>query len=79
MNNGEIKIDHDIALPDKWNRKSTAITKAIRQMKVGDSIVIPKTERSKAISSANYRGKRVATRTISAELIRVWIVEESNQ
>lgn len=77
MNNGEISIDHDIPLPDKWNRKATPITRAISKMKLGDSIVIPKSERSKAISSANYRGKKLATRTISAELVRIWITEES--
>lgn len=75
MNNGEIKIDHDIPLPTGRGRELTPLKAALKAMRVGDSIVIPLTDRNKAISSSNYMGKRLSTRTISDKLVRIWVVE----
>lgn len=74
MNNGELNIDHDIPMP-LHRRKTTPLSKALDKMKVGDSIVIPKIDRNKAISGAYYRDKRVSTREITPDLIRVWVTE----
>jgi hypothetical protein len=73
--NGEIKIDHNIPVPSSRAWGTNPLTKALAQMAVGDSIVIPKVDRNRAISAANYRGRRVAMRTIGEGLIRVWRVK----
>jgi hypothetical protein len=74
----KLKIEKNIPIPPK-ERKKTAltVTDVLRQMKVGDSIKVPKRLRNQVSALGIYVfGKgSVTVRTLSASHARVWRVK----
>lgn len=53
----------------------TGLAEALRKAVVGDSFVLPKKARSNIHGAALLHGKKVVTRSIGPDEVRVWIVE----
>lgn len=67
-----IKIEHGIPIP---TNKAFGMTATMRKMKVGDSVVLPLSQRNSVHPAARHLKIKVATRKISATECRVWRVK----
>ncbi len=55
-----------------WNESNNELGRALLEMGIGDSFVLPKKLQSRVSKMSHGVGIRVATRTVSATQIRVW-------
>jgi hypothetical protein len=70
-----IKIEKGIPVPPMMGKDSGEITRILKSMKVGDSIVIPLNLRIRTYGSARYHKIKIVTRTINRDTARVWRTE----
>lgn len=69
-------IESNIPIPERKSG-SDGILSLMRQMKVGDSVVIPTLKVPGARSAARVIGKRICGRKLSDTETRIWVVEAS--
>lgn len=67
----EFKIEKGIPIPPR-NRLAIGVAPTLRAMKVGDSVVLPKSTSTYICHSAKDAGIKVTQRRISDTEIRVW-------
>ncbi len=70
-----IEIEKDVPLLPRWNESNSDLGRALLEMSVGDSFVLPKKLQSRVSKMSHGVGIRVATRTLSDTEIRVWRIE----
>lgn len=77
MNNGEIKIEHNIPVPDGLHHRASALSRTLRLMNVGDSIVVTQRQRNAAFAIVHKTGVKLASRRINNEedQIRLWRIK----
>lgn len=69
------KIQKNISLPDRQRRGTKDILDILDEMTIGDSVVVPRSQRDRW-TSASYRHQiKIITRSISDTEIRVWKAE----
>ena len=67
------QIDSGIPAP-ALRPRATGLTNVMRQLKVGDSFLVPKSSRSNIGQTAMRCGVKVVTRSVDNDMIRVWRV-----
>ena len=66
-------IEHGIPIPPRKTHESeSGMSATLRKMGIGDSVVLPKTKLPTWRKRAKDIGIRLATRTISADSMRIW-------
>lgn len=72
--NGELKIDKGIPIPEKFSRKTNAITMAAVGMDVGDSFITNHSQQSiyGFLKTAVRKGYKFTTQKIDEHSCRVW-------
>ena len=71
-------IEKDIPIPPPSGREAGAeIRETLEAMAVGDSFVLPVKQRLKATAVAKQFGMMIATRKISDDQARVWLVSKN--
>ena len=64
------EIEKGIPIPNR--ARHTGLAKALRQLNVGDSLLIPAKQKESAYSNARYGGIKVTLRAAGNGNIRVW-------
>lgn len=72
---GLLEIERGIPIPPKW-RAHIGFLEALRRMKVGDSVLIPRAGRGgQRYTAAKKLGFKIVTRLVGDKQIRIWRVE----
>lgn len=69
MNNGEIKIEKGIPMPQRFQRGSWLV---IKDMAIGDSFVVDAGKRASICGYGKRYNMKLSTRKIDDTKIRVW-------
>lgn len=72
--NGALKIESGIAMPEGTGQFSKML-KAMREMKVGESFLLPIGKRNGIFRAAKDAGIKVSSRGVDDEHVRVWRTE----
>lgn len=72
--NEKIKIEHGIPIPPS-KRGSSMTGKILREMKIGDSIVVTQRQSSSFVTMGNYLKIKLKSRTLDDNKVRIWRVE----
>lgn len=68
----EVKIEKNVPMPAPYSR--SGLTGTLREMEIGDSIVIPRIRQTNVSTAANTLRRKYSTRKIDDQTIRVWRV-----
>ena len=71
-------ISSSVALPPKRNRRLDnlpGVAVLLRQLAIGDSVLLPRREREGIYARARLLGIRISARVQDAETVRVWRIE----
>ena len=73
----EYKIESNIPLPGEKNKKKreySSLTHIYKEMKSGQSVVVPKGKAASAWWVAKSRGMKCITKRVTKRRVRVWLV-----